>query len=337
MPRYRIFRRIIDPFTLRNLLVPGSYKPVANGLFTATAGYLADPRIQMSTYNGNISMSAGQVLENTIVNGVVTVNVADCIIRNCIIQGSPTDPGGTSGNAMIRAHGAGCENLLIHDTTLAPTHSNYGWDGIQGHDFTARRVHIKHTTDGIGIFNTSAPAAAANVAITGCVIENLAKFFPDGGAHSDGTHNDCIQIQSGNGGITIRGNVLSCHLAADRGNTSGTNTVVGGGQYSPVNHQGNAVLQVNNNLSGGVTAGIVLDKNWLYGGNIAVNITDAAIAAGTDIGSFTDNRFDHGQYYDVAQQGSNTTQTLRINGNLTALISGNTYEDNSAAVLVRRP
>ena len=339
-PRYRIFRRLVDPFYLRNQLVPGTYKPVANGLYSATCGALNDPRIVMSTVNGGVSITqAGTVLEHQIINGRVNVNAANVTIRNCIIQGATTNPGGSTGNAYIYANNAATTNLLVQDCTIIPTFSNYGWDGIHGHDYVAKRVHVKFTDDCFGIFNTTSPTAPANVQILGCVAEKMVKFYPDGGQHSDGTHNDCVQIQGGNGGILIRGNVLSAILATERGNTSpiGSNVQAGGSQYSPTNRQGNATIQVNNNLSGGVTSGIVLDKNWLYGGNISVNVTDTKVTAGTNIGTFTDNKFDHNQYLDVGQQGSNTTQTLRINGNLTATISGNIYEDNSVAVTVRRP
>lgn len=329
-----------DPFAMRNALTVGAYKPVADGSIGATAGWLADrPESSMAVVNSNTYLDvASTVIENKVLNGLATGQAANCIIRNCIIRGPLTQPGMVTGSSLVRGDQTAISNLLIQDCTIEMQAAQCEWDGFTGHDVTLQRCHIRWTTDGVGIFNTSNHTAAANVSVLGCVIEKLAKFYPDL-SHTDGTHNDCIQIQQGAGNIIIRGNVLDARLSTTKGNTvpAGTNVEDGGVQYSPTNFQSNSVLQVNNNLSSGVTSGITFDKNWCYGGNIAINITDTKIAAGTNIGTFTDNKFDHSQYLDVSQQGTNNTQTIRINANLTATITGNVYEDNLVSVNVRRP
>jgi hypothetical protein len=329
-----------DPRALRAVQTIGAYKPVADGTVAATAGWLNDPSITMTTINANVSLnSASALLENSIVNGLVSVTAANVIIRNCIIRGPASQPVAAD-SALITATSANVSNLLIEDTTVEFVNAQQEYDGIRGHDFTASRVHVRWCTDGFGVFHPTNGAAAGNVSILGCVVEELAKFYPDL-SHVDGTHNDCIQIQQGNGNIVIRGNVLSAALGTAEGNTvpAGTNVLTGGGQYSPVCTQGTAVLLVNeaNGITGAITQGITFEDNWCYGGQIAVNITDSNIEAGRNIGTFQRNQFDHAQYLDVAQQGTNTTQTIRINNSLTATIANNTYEDNGVAVQVRRP
>jgi hypothetical protein len=78
--------------------------------------------------------------------------------------------------------------------------------------------------DGVGIYKTSAPYDCF-VKVKGCLIEDMVYVYPDliTTSHTDGTHNDCIQIQGGNN-IEIVGNALvgTCHKLAGTGTSSQT-------------------------------------------------------------------------------------------------------------------
>ena len=115
------------------------------------------------------------------------------------------------------------------------TFQRAGWDGVFGHDFSAKRCHVRYTTDGFGVFNTASPTGPLNTQILGCIVENLVRFSPDL-SHTDGTHNDCVQVQGGSG-LIVRGNLLSSYLDPDRGNTGGLN------RQTPSHTTGNAATR----------------------------------------------------------------------------------------------
>ncbi|MBH1980095.1 hypothetical protein I8H89_01110 [Candidatus Saccharibacteria bacterium] len=318
----------------RDSLVPGTYKPNATN-----TGLLNDPARPMTVIDGNVIMTTnGQKLVDTIVNGFVEMRGVDQLVENCHIRGpvgQTVPPGGSKG--LIHCSSAGTLRATIKDTLIECQTPQYGWDAIQGHDYTALRVRTRRTTDGFGVFNATAPDTPVNVTILSCWVENMTKFYPDGGAHVDGTHNDCIQLQGGVGGIVIRGNLLQGVIDQNTGNTGGLNVDGTGTPLSPACHQTNSCIQLNRNV--GELSGMVCEDNWMYGGQIAVNGT--AISTAVTLGSFQRNKFDHDQYFDVAQQGTNTTQTIRIHPTPTCTIpasgaNANVYEDTSAPVLVRR-
>lgn len=312
-------RHIVSEFERREALGDfGTYKPTL-----ADVGWLDDPSITMTTINANVNMTtSGQVLENSIVNGFVDMRSSNQIVRNCIVRGPASNPSFLT-RALISTAFSGTSNALIEDTTCNMQTPQSDCDGITGHDYTARRVHTKRTTDGFGVFNTSSPGSAVNVNIFGCYVEDMARFFPDA-THDDGTHNDCIQIQGGSA-IVIRGNYLNGYLSQDAGNTDGLN------RQEPPFDTINSCIQFNNNV--GNTSNVLIEDNWLYGAEIGMN--GGSLTAAVNLGTIRDNNFGHDQT--LTTPGTNTTYTININDTPTVSFSGNVYEDNGVAVQVRRP
>ena len=138
--------------------------------------------------------TAGTLIENKTINGKVVVTADNVTLRNCYIRG-----GTTSEIVEFRNPGG-----LIEDCTIEPTDPTAVlYNGIRGHNFTARRVEIKGTIDGFSLYNTTL-ADPLNVLIENCWVHDL-YFGPDAGQADGNSHNDGVQILS-NGGCEIRYN-----------------------------------------------------------------------------------------------------------------------------------
>lgn len=242
-------------------LVPGDYKPS-----TSTTGVL--PGSTLTPYNqGGQDLyitTNGTVLENLDIYGRVMVQASGVVIRNCRLRGSANTINGAS--AMIDCNHAAVFNCLIEYCTLVPDTPRLNQNGVIGHEYTARRCYVSQTTDGFGIYNKAGVSNAANVVLEANMVENLAYFQPDyqngvSGAtwHTDGTHNDCVQIQGGSN-IRLTGNYLN--------GTSfyGAGSIVPSGRW-PVtdgfNHGQCILIQKNSTL--GELVNVVAEKNWVRG------------------------------------------------------------------------
>jgi hypothetical protein len=259
---------------------------------------------------------------------------ADQRVSNVKVVG----PSGATGNGgpLIKTDYPGTVRAVIEDVSgYGP--ATYGWDFVSGHDYTLRRWYAEHITDAYGIFNTSSPTAPANVEIYGGMATKFAKYYPDGGAHADGTHNDGGQIQQGAGGMRIYSNIFDGYFDPNWGNTGGLGVDNTGAPISPEMRTINAILQINMNVSGGVTRDIYFAYNYCYGSNFGVNASQSTLN-GQNLGTFGPNRWDHGGYYPAGHSPTATnTYTINITSRVTADTAGNVYEDTGGPVTVRRP
>jgi hypothetical protein len=274
----------------------------------------------------------------------VTVNAANVTIKNCLIRGSAGD--GSSNTALVMATSTACVNLLVEDCTLVPDTPSLWWNGINGHDFTARRCEIYHTVDGMGVYpNTGTPGIAVNVLIESNYIHSLSYFTPDPN-HSttdNQTHNDGLQLQGGSG-IVVRYNSINGVYATDVGSTPRPDN--GGSVGSPGYTQGGSLqfIQCNNNV--GNLQNIEVYDNWLRGGKIGFNVGSVVRASGQVLGYAYRNRFDRQQ--GLQGSGGDTTYTINLDASwadasgIAASDMGegtanrNVYDDNGHEVLVRR-
>ena len=229
----------------------GSYEPSAS-----TTGHSGS----LTLLSGNQTITtAGTTIENRDITGKVIVQAANVTIRNCRIRGAGAE---SSNTALVFASSGSVSNLLIEDCTLVPDTPSVWWNGINGHDFTARRCNIYHTVDGCGLFNNSNPGGPINVTIEGCYIHDLSYITPDPNHTGDNqTHNDGIQLQGGSGAI-IRWNSINAYYSATVGTqpTPKTGTV-----GNPGYDQGGALacLMFNNDV--GATTEVNIYENWLRG------------------------------------------------------------------------
>ena len=131
-------------------------------------------------------------------------------------------------------------------------------------------------------------------------------------AHSDGTHNDGIQIQGGRN-ITIRSNTIIGSVVAGDGL----------GKYG--NHGGSAII-VNQNVS--QVGNLVVDKNWLDDAQNSVSIQTDKFPTVTL--TMTDNMFGHNQY----DFGNGSTYQIRVASKTNCSVTGltsNRWDDTGVA------
>lgn len=302
----------------------GTYEPD-----TSTTGTIPGATLTALTGDQTIT-AAGTVIEDRDITGRVIVQAANVTIRNCRVRGSGAQSSNTA--LVVATHGA-VSNLLVEDCTLVPDTPSIWWNGINGHDFTAKRVNAYHVVDGMGVYNTNAPGAASGVLIEACYIHDLSYFTPDQNhAGTDNqTHNDGVQLQGGLGTI-IRHNRIDAYYA----------TAVGTVGSIPPNQTGAlAAIMLNKNV--GTLTDLQITDNWLRGGNIGVNGGGLARAAGEFLGIFYRNRFSRDQ--GLQGGGGNNTWTVAFDGSYPSSAEAdagegtanqNVYESNGDPVTVRR-
>jgi hypothetical protein len=317
----------VSEFARREALVVGAYKPDATN-----TGLLNDPTRPLTVWNGDYTANvAGAAIKDLEIRGRLIVTAANVTVDNCWVRGPATWPDADSGLVLCSNPTL---NLTVRDCLLQPQTPDERIDGIRYNGYTAIRCRILQVVDGLGMFNTSGGAVNANA--YGCWIGPLTKFYPDT-AHTDGTHNDGVQLQGGSN-MVIRGCRIEGLIDQNTGNTGGFNTVAGGGSKSPLCRQTNAVIQLNANT--GPLANVTIESNWLYGGILGINGLDTDLAASGGLTGFVcrRNKFGRDQY-------NNTYSTLgrigiKAGPTITCPTSGadaNVYEDNGSPVELARP
>lgn len=312
-------------YNRRELLTIGQYQPD-----NTNSGPLSDVARTVVSRNYFLT-TPGTVLENLDIYGTVDFQAANIKLKNCIVRGTTTAP--SSERGLVMSTNAAAVNCVIEDCLLQPQVPHYKWNGITGHDYTAKRVITRNTTDGFGVFNTSNPGGPLNVNILGSWVDKMVYWLNDDGIHTDGTHNDAIQIQGGTGAVII-GNRLDAYLNRNFGD--GRAQYITDQYASRNNDHALSVLMVNNNNGVGPTSGITFTDNFLRGGDIGVNAGSSRLA-GFDLGVFLRNKF--AKDARLMQAGA----PLSLNFNSTAVVNvgagtadRNTYiEDGSEVLLVR--
>jgi hypothetical protein len=299
----------------RAALALGSYQPSST-----TSGVVAGTALKAYNTSGAdlVITQDGTVLDGLDIYGDIKVRAKNVTIKNSRLHGGKAVPASNTG--IVDANSAAVVNLVVQDSTLIPDSPSYYRDGIVGHDYTARRNHIQGTNDGLGIFNRPGGPAAANVTAEGNYIHGLT-FFSKDPAHSDGTHNDGIQVQGGEN-IRIAGNNIVADSRPGTGsapNPRGTHAGIG--------------IMLQQNVA--KLANVVVDKNWVDDGQTSINIDNGKYSnitvtvTGNKLGR---NQFDfgNGSKYPVrviSRAASTTpglTTTNRWADNLVLLAEGKT-------------
>lgn len=238
--------------TSRSSLIPGTYKPTSANTGVITGTVLT---AHNTSYSDLIITTDGTVLENLDIYGDIKVRARNVVIRNCRLRGGKHIPGSNTG--IVDANSGACYNLLVEDCTIIPDRPNYYRDGIVGHEYTARRNRIKRTNDGLGIFNKPGGSVQANVTAEGNYINELTWWSYDP-AHSDGTHNDGIQVQGGEN-IRIVGNTVVGSVVAGAGSSP-----------NPRGAHGGCTIMLQQNVA--KLANVLVEKNWVDDGQTSINI-----------------------------------------------------------------
>lgn len=287
----------------------GAYKPSAS-----TTGVVAGTRLtKYNTSGADLVISKDNtVLENLEIYGDIKIRAKNVTIRNSLLRGGTKAPGNPT--AVVDATGSQVVNLRIEDSTIRPDRPHYNRDGIKGHDLTARRNLITGTTDGMGIFNRPGGSPAANVTAEANYIHSLT-YFDYSSAHSDGTHNDGIQVQGGSN-IRIAGNTIVANAVVGSGSRPG--------KYAPSAGLGIMLQQNVSKLSN-----VVVERNWVDNGTSSINIDNGKYSNITV--TVRENLLGRNQY----KFNGNSTYPIRIINRANSTVSGlNTNKwENTGALL----
>lgn len=300
----------ITPMTVtaRNALVLGSYLPDATttGRLTTTQAVITTD----TTYSG----TATELIENKRFQGYVYLTGSNKTFSNCVFEGPLTPT-----HASVTATYAGSSNNLFIDCTFKPRARTDTTDTIIGRGFTLLRCDLSYGVDGMG----AAPQAGGtrcDVVVQQSWIHDLLYFSPST-THSDNqTHNDLIQWHGG-AGLTIRGNRLDGFCALDVGDANrpatydSTGKHTGGHPFYP-NPVSMSVLMVNQKGTV-LPSGLLMEKNWLDGGALGINMLGIPTAfPAPAISSIRNNwvgyKFGYGKNYFIVGKAA---QTYTLTGN----------------------
>lgn len=307
-------RRVVVP---PESLVPGTYKPDAS-----TTGVVST---NLPAYNSASTQTLtitqdNLVLQNLTIYGDLKIQAKNVTIRGCVLRGGSHIPSGNTG--VVDCNSALCFGAVVEDCLIDPQVPNYYRDGIVGHEYTARRCHVRYTNDGFGAFITNANGTNCNVTLEANYVHDLTYWFPDP-AHTDGTHNDCLQIQGG-ANIHVIGN--NFHGTSVKGAGSGNNPdkprLL---SESPAMINGSCII-VQKQSTTAPLVNVVIEKNWINGGLTGFNMKPGNYTFRDNlVGRDWYNYNPNGNTSEYPIRGDNSTST-----NVTGLYTSNRWEDTGA-------
>ena len=244
----------------------------------------------LTVMNGDLTITtAGATYSGLDIHGFVSVQAPNVTIKNSIIRGGVAQ----SDIGLVNDTDASATNFLIEDSELVPMDPSVQIDGVKGWNYTALRLDIHGTTDGAKMYGP-------NATLENSYIHGLVTYAHDPDQGGKQSHNDGVQILSGSN-LKIIGNTI--------GGASNT-----------------AVMITQDH---GTTNNVLIDNNWLSGGNCTINMTPKPLGSLNAItvtnNSFTDNSAKNCPILD-------TTQTnLTVAGNVLAGSGGPVPVNNKGA------
>ncbi|MBW7895504.1 MAG: RICIN domain-containing protein [Opitutaceae bacterium] len=303
----------------------GTYKPDAS-----STGYLGSLTVE-NGHGGIFNPKSNTLYQNKDFRCLVVVDTADVKFRNCRFSGPAS--AAPSNSALLFVTQTGPTPTLVEDCTFFPQTPTHTLDAVRGRNFTLRRCNISGTTDGIHLYGPGgAPFPDLQVLVETSYIHELVFWGPHipGVGHSDGTHNDSVQIAQGYN-ATFRGNWMNGLLHQGLGDWGSYN------KTSPAN-QATSVFMIT--PSRGPISGLTITHNWLGGGKATINQSNKPGYTITNIGSIVYNKFSHDQ--GLQGSGYNDTAAIIRTGSAAATNfnngngqPSNVYEDNGVALKIR--
>jgi len=229
--------RVID----RQIPAPGTVMPDATNTGVPVG-------TKLTVYNGNLTITQpGTVIDGLDIRGFVKVKAKDVTIRNSIVRGVST----TTAQGLVTSESTG--SLTIVDSELFNATPNWYVDGLRGSNITAKRLNIHDVIDTMHIYGD-------NVTLESSWLHDTLHYDNDP-SHSDGTHDDNIQVVKGTN-ITITGNRID-------------------GAY-------NAAMMFTQ--GSGIVSNVTMDKNYFGGGACTINIAESGKGPIQGL-KFTNNTF----------------------------------------------
>jgi hypothetical protein len=309
------------------------------------------PGIARTPVSGNITLTAGQTIQNLTISGRVICNVANAKMINCEVLGGVSE----NGSALVDCQGTGASNLLIDHCNIHPQNPYWGWMGVTGSNFVMRHTQIHHCQDNIEVKRSGASYPwNNNINIEDSWFHSLAWWTASAAGiihpSDTATHNDGIQIFGGQG-FTMRRTIVEGRYARDYGHWKVTQGQVVTPPFTtvPLNSLGDSLNGPNQDIFGegssqqyayndgavtciqfgdelGTTSNVLLEDCVFVGGSYALNGGGNANRAGVTMLTMNNCVFTR----DQGKQGSggNTTYTTALgpwSGQVS--LSNNTYED----------
>jgi hypothetical protein len=270
-----------EPFALR------TEKP--NGSNVGTGVIRPPPRKLATSADGTWNdgvLTITKDLRNRIVNGTVKIGKDGLEVENNVIRGDPEHPP-TSSRYLVDT-GGGYVGTRVRWNDLSPTFPTPHFNAVGPRNVVAEFNDVSHVTDGF----VPAPRDGVldvNMVIRGNYVHDFAFYAPDPGhdptplmtvageqitgpwAGLPWNHADAVQVEvDGTTGVEVYGNTFVATWADD------------GASILPLP---NAILELSCFM---LNAGddLVIEDNWLDGGEYAVNNADPAVT-----GTFARNRF----------------------------------------------
>ncbi len=171
------------------------------------------PGVTRTNFNASTTQSvivsvANTTWENLNVWGDVKIRAANFKAINCRFYGGPQSLGTNQDSGICDMNNVAAVNGFFLDCHFQPQKPDSHRDAILGHKYTAERCYAKNTCDGFGAYaHPTQAGVTCGVTLLGNYVEEMVYWPGDNDAHADGTHNDCVQYQGGDG-LLVRGNVF---------------------------------------------------------------------------------------------------------------------------------
>lgn len=287
----------------------------------------------LSTVTGDVTLTTAQVYALKRVVGRIIIPQSATgliVIRDNVIDCSSISL--TSQKNVIEVHPNTGATVVVCFNDIR---GQVGMIGIGNRRFTAYRNNIHHVEDFFRLHNSGGTGTALDAEIFANYCHDMIMVTPDPyndrTATDNRTHSDGVQIEGGTG-ANIHGNAFWAMASTD--GTSNVQWAMSTAPYvsapagtsgARVHPTGLSCLIVTPSVS--TVTGLKFNKNWCYGGDIAVNLASSSNASTT--GEIVGNRFDRNQWH--------ATNTVNVYNGATFTITDNVYIDDGSAVQVRRP
>ncbi|HAP89274.1 MAG TPA: hypothetical protein DCR15_05690 [Arthrobacter bacterium] len=294
-------------------LVPGTFRPSASNTGIPVGTVLGSLGVPSKPFVITVD---GTVIDGMNIYGDVKVQAKNVTIKNSYLHGGNYIPSGNSG--VVDANSNLVYGLRLLNNYIHPDVPSYYRDGVVGHEYYAARNHVWGTNDGFGVFNKAGLSSLANVTIEGNYVHDTI-YFRNDPAHSDGTHNDGVQVQ---GGENIR---IYANTIVDSGITG----PFGGdpnkpGAPAPHGHGCSVILQ---NNTGTALKNVVVDSNWIDDGLASTCIKPGEVTV-------SNNRYMRNQWH-WNNQPSGQQYVIRIDSRSKTIVHGlntNVWDDTGAVL-----
>jgi len=309
--------------------VSGTTKPSGSntGFRTATTSVMGATTITTN----------GASYNNIRFDGTVTVKAQNVTFTDCHFRGPPN--GSTA--PLLKAFDSPQYGMVVEFCTF--TRQFYAAVGsgssstlsaaISGHNMTIRRCDISGSQDGIWV------VLPGNANLFDNFIHDLWFYSPDLNSPDQVTHNDLIQLHNGPDNVHIFGNTLLA-ICDDTlplttvdipgsGPSGGNPNYLDYPDWQGYSYPPWAFSCVMVSPYGAGLSNLVMNKNWMAGGSVCININPNftnLTASGVVV---TNNRWGR------IQRGNANGNVLTAKNTLPITMTGNVFEDDSTPYNVR--